>query len=105
MSLITQEQPITQNENINQNSLISDNNIEKTEQKLTESKIIEDKEITLPNSSDKKNSSNKIMQRPNLNNFIKTETVYTQPRLSFIQNIVLWSQCIRTHVYKKAINI
>ena len=71
MSLITQEQSITQFENINQNSLISDNNMEKTEQKLTESKIIEDKEITLPNSSDKKNSSNKIMQQPNLNNFIK----------------------------------
>ena len=71
MSLIAQEQPISQNENINENSSISDKNIEKTEQKLPESKIIGDGEKTLPNSSDKKVSNNKINQQPNLNNFIQ----------------------------------
>ena len=71
MSLIAQEQPISQNENINENSPISNKNIEKTEQKLPESKIIGDGEKTLPNSSDKKVSNNKINQQPNLNNFIK----------------------------------
>ena len=71
MSLIAQEQPISQNENINENSPISNKNIEKTEQKLPESKIIEDGEKTLPNSSDKKVSNNKINQQPNLNNFIQ----------------------------------
>ena len=70
MSLIAQEQPISQNENINENSPISNKNIEKTEQKLPESKIIGDGEKTLPNSSDKKVSNNKINQQPNLNNFI-----------------------------------
>ena len=71
MSLIAQEQPISQNENINENSPISNKNIEKTEQKLPESKIIGDGEKTLPNSSDKKVSNNKINQQPNLNNFIQ----------------------------------
>ena len=71
MSLIAQEQPISQNENINENSSISDKNIEKTEQKLPESKIIGDGEKTLPNSSDKKVSNNKVNQQPNLNNFIQ----------------------------------
>ena len=71
MSLIAQEQPISQNENINENSPISNKNIEKTEQKLPESKIILDGEKTLPNSSDKKVSNNKINQQPNLNNFIQ----------------------------------
>ena len=76
MSLIAQEQPISQNENINENSPISNKNIEKTEQKLPESKIIGDGEKTLPNSSDKKVSNNKINQQPNLNNFI--EKVYVK---------------------------
>ena len=71
MSLIAQEQPISQNENINENSPISNKNIEKTEQKLPESKIIGDGEKTLPNSSDKKVSNNKINKQPNLNNFIQ----------------------------------
>ena len=71
MSLIDQEQPISQNENINENSPIPIENIEKTEQKLSESKIIGDGEKTLPNSSDKKVSNNKIIQQPNLNNFFK----------------------------------
>ena len=71
MSLIAQEQPISQNENINENSPISNKNIEKTEQKLPESNIIGDGEKTLPNSSDKKVSNNKINQQPNLNNFIQ----------------------------------
>ena len=71
MSLIAQEQPISQNENINENSPISNKNIEKTEQKLPESKIIGDGEKTLPNSSDKKVSNNKVNQQPNLNNFIQ----------------------------------
>ena len=71
MSLIAQEQPISQNENINENSPISNKNIEKTEQKLPESKIIGDGEKTLPNSSDKKVSNNKINQQPNLNSFIQ----------------------------------
>ena len=71
MSLIAQEQPISQNENINENSPISNKNIEKIEQKLPESKIIGDGEKTLPNSSDKKVSNNKINQQPNLNNFIQ----------------------------------
>ena len=71
MSLIAQEQPISQNENINENSPISNKNIEKTEQKLPESKIIGDGEKTLPNSSDKKVSNNKINQQPILNNFIQ----------------------------------
>ena len=71
MSLIAQEQPISQNENINENSPNSNKNIEKTEQKLPESKIIGDGEKTLPNSSDKKVSNNKINQQPNLNNFIQ----------------------------------
>ena len=71
MSLIAQEQPISQNENINENSPISNKNIEKTEQKLPESKIIGDGEKTLPNSSDKKVSYNKVNQQPNLNNFIQ----------------------------------
>ena len=71
MSLIAQEQPISQNENINENSPISNKNIEKTEQKLLESKIIGDGEKTLPNSSDKKVSNNKVNQQPNLNNFIQ----------------------------------
>ena len=71
MSLIAQEQQISQNENINENSPISNKNIEKTEQKLPESKIIGDGEKTLPNSSDKKVSNNKINQQPNLNNFIQ----------------------------------
>ena len=71
MSLIAQEQPISQNENINENSPISNKNIEKTEQKLSESKIIGDGEKTLPNSSDKKVSNNKVNQQPNLNNFIQ----------------------------------
>ena len=71
MSLIAQEQPISQNENINENSPISNKNIEKTEQKLKESKIIGDGEKTLPNSSDKKVSNNKVNQQPNLNNFIQ----------------------------------
>ena len=71
MSLIAQEQPISQNENINENSPISNKNIEKTEQILPESKIIGDGEKTLPNSSDKKVSNNKINQQPNLNNFIQ----------------------------------
>ena len=71
MSLIAQEQLISQNENINENSPISNKNIEKTEQKLPESKIIGDGEKTLPNSSDKKVSNNKINQQPNLNNFIQ----------------------------------
>ena len=71
MSLIAQEQPISQNENINENSPISNKNIKKTEQKLPESKIIGDGEKTLPNSSDKKVSNNKVNQQPNLNNFIQ----------------------------------
>ncbi len=71
MSLIAQEQPISQNENINENSPISNKNIEKTEQKLPESKIIGDGEKTLPNSSDKKVSNNKVNKQPNLNNFIQ----------------------------------
>ena len=71
MSLIAQEQPISQNENINENSPISNKNIEKTEQKLPKSKIIGDGEKTLPNSSDKKVSNNKVNQQPNLNNFIQ----------------------------------
>ena len=71
MSLIAQEQQISQNENINENSPISNKNIEKTEQKLPESKIIEDGEKTLPNSSDKKVSNNKVNKQPNLNNFIQ----------------------------------
>ena len=71
MSLIAQEQPISQNENINENSPISNKNIEKTEQKLPESKIIGDGEKTLPNSSDKKVSNNKVNRQPNLNNFIQ----------------------------------
>ena len=71
MSLIAQEQPISKNENINENSPISNKNIEKTEQKLPESKIIGDGEKTLPNSSDKKVSNNKVNKQPNLNNFIQ----------------------------------
>ena len=71
MSLLAQEQPISQNENINENSPISNKNIEKTEQKLPESKIIGDGEKTLPNSSDKKVSNNKVNKQPNLNNFIQ----------------------------------
>ena len=71
MSLIAQEQPISQNENINENSPISNKNIEKTEQILPESKIIGDGEKTLPNSSDKKVSNNKVNKQPNLNNFIQ----------------------------------
>ena len=71
MSLIAQEQPISQNENINENSPISNKNIEKTEQKLPESNIIGDGEKTLPNSSDKKVSNNKVNKQPNLNNFIQ----------------------------------
>ena len=71
MSLIAQEQPISQNENINENSPNSNKNIEKTEQKLPESKIIGDGEKTLPNSSDKKVSNNKVNKQPNLNNFIQ----------------------------------
>ena len=71
MSLIAQDQQITQNENINENSPIPNKNKEKTEQKLSESKIIGDGEKTLPNSSDKKVSNNKINQQPNLNNFIQ----------------------------------
>ena len=71
MSLIAQEQPISQNENIIENSPISNKNIEKTEQKLPESKIIGDGEKTLPNSSDKKVSNNKVNKQPNLNNFIQ----------------------------------
>ena len=71
MSLIAQDQQIVQNENINENSPIPNKNIEKTEQKLSESKIIGDGEKTLPNSSDKKVSNNKINQQPNLNNFIQ----------------------------------
>ena len=71
MSLIAQEQQISQNENINENSPISNKNIEKTEQKLPESKIIGDGEKTLPNSSDKKVSNNKVNKQPNLNNFIQ----------------------------------
>ena len=71
MSLLAQEQQISQNENINENSPIPIENIEKTEQKLSESKIIGDGEKTLPNSSDKKVSNNKIIQQPNLNNFFK----------------------------------
>ena len=71
MSLIAQEQSISQNENINENSPISNKNIEKTEQKLPESNIIGDGEKTLPNSSDKKVSNNKVNQQPNLNNFIQ----------------------------------
>ena len=71
MSLLAQDQQITQNENINGNSPIPNKNIEKTEQKLSESKMIGDGEKTLPNSSDKKVSNNKINQQPNLNNFIQ----------------------------------
>ena len=71
MSLLDQEHESTQNENINQNSPILNKSIEKTEQKLSESKIIGDGEKTLPNSSDKKVSNNKINQQPNLNSFIQ----------------------------------
>ena len=71
MSLLDQEHESTQNENINQNSPILNKSIEKTEQKLSESKMIGDGEKTLPNSSDKKVSNNKINQQPNLNSFIQ----------------------------------
>ena len=71
MSLLDQEHESTQNENINQNSPILNKSIEKTEQKLSESKIIGDGEKTLPNSSDKKVSNNKINQQTNLNSFIQ----------------------------------
>ena len=71
MSLLDQENESTQNENINQNSPILNKSIEKTEQKLSESKMIGDGERTLPNSSDKKVSNNKINQQPNLNSFIQ----------------------------------
>ena len=71
MSLLDQEHESTQNENINQNSPILNKSNEKTEHKLSESKMVGDGEKTLPNSSDKKVSNNKINQQPNLNSFIQ----------------------------------
>ena len=84
MSVIAQEQPNVQNENISQNSSLSNPNSEKNIQKLSETK--EEIEKTLPNSSEKKDSTNKIDQQPNLNNFVKKTYVKEQDK-DFIDNI------------------
>ena len=51
---------------------------------------------------------NDILKQINLNQilgFIEKEIIYTQPQLSNINIIIIWSQCIKANIYKKAINI